>query len=237
MLHCGFVLSKIQKRGGLPCGVDKWKIGTAAGGLNDVDLYKFQSMKTVLTLILALAGYFFSSAQPSERVVRVLPFPVAIDAVLKDFPSNLQHITGELLLAQGEIDSYVSIVELEGAQHCVITRYHSTRDTTASWQANMFSSDDFVKASRQYHDLFRKLESCSVQLEDSTVVFFTGTWAPAKEEVPFTASTFTLRTGDWRYKEVRVELELVYLMADWAVRINIISKKADDEVGGVAGGQ
>jgi len=25
---------------------------------------------------------------------------------------------------------------------------------------------------------------------------------------------------------------LVYLLADWAVRINIISKKRDDEVGG-----
>ena len=34
------------------------------------------------------------------------------------------------------------------------------------------------------------------------------------------------------YGEVRVELELVYLLADWGVHINIVSKKADDAVGG-----
>jgi hypothetical protein len=39
-------------------------------------------------------------------------------------------------------------------------------------------------------------------------------------------------TGDWRYKEVKVELELVYLLADWAVNINIVSKRRDDEIGG-----
>jgi hypothetical protein len=39
-------------------------------------------------------------------------------------------------------------------------------------------------------------------------------------------------TGDWRYKDVKVELELVYLLADWAVNINIVSKLRDDEVGG-----
>jgi hypothetical protein len=164
--------------------------------------------------------------------IKVLAFPAAIDAVMRDFPNNLRNITGELLLAQGETDNYASIVELEGAENCRITRYHSTEDTTASWQANMFSSDDFGKAARQYHELFGKLKQCSVQLEDSTIVFFEGAWEPAKEDIPFTTSTLRLRSGDWRYKEVKVELELVYLMADWAVHINIVSKKRDDEVGG-----
>jgi hypothetical protein len=48
----------------------------------------------------------------------------------------------------------------------------------------------------------------------------------------FTTSTLRLMTGDWRYKDVKVELELVYLLADWAVNINIVSKLRDDEVGG-----
>jgi hypothetical protein len=30
---------------------------------------------------------------------------------------------------------------------------------------------------------------------------------------------------------VEVELELVYELADWAVNINIVTKKPDDEVG------
>jgi hypothetical protein len=30
---------------------------------------------------------------------------------------------------------------------------------------------------------------------------------------------------------VKIEIELVYLLADWAVNINIHTKKRDDEVG------
>jgi hypothetical protein len=30
---------------------------------------------------------------------------------------------------------------------------------------------------------------------------------------------------------VKVELELVYQLADWAVNINIVTKRPDDEVG------
>ena len=69
-------------------------------------------------------------------------------------------------------------------------------------------------------------------LADSSLILLEGNWEPAKEGVAFTTSTLRLKTNDWRYHEVKVELELVYLLADWAVQINIVSKKPDDEVGG-----
>ena len=56
---------------------------------------------------------------------RVRPFPAVINAVLADFPNELRHITGELLLAQGEFENYASMVELPGAENCTVTRYHS----------------------------------------------------------------------------------------------------------------
>jgi hypothetical protein len=165
--------------------------------------------------------------------IRVLPFPVVIDVVLRDFPNNLRNITGELLLAQGDIENYASIVQLPDAENCTITRYHSKEDTTASWQAKMYTSDEFGKAAGQYHDLFRKLQSCYITLADGNIAYLQGVWEPAKEGAAFTTSTLRLNNGDWRYREVKVEVELVYLLADWAVHINIVSKKPDDEIGSV----
>ena len=96
----------------------------------------------------------------------------------------------------------------------------------------MFVSEDFAAASAEYHTLFRKLQRCYLRLVDGSVVYLNGDWEPAGESASFTTSTLRLTTGDWRYKEVKVELELAYLMPEWAVRINIVSKKRDDEVGG-----
>lgn len=163
---------------------------------------------------------------------RVAPFQEVIQAVLQDFPFNLRNITGVLVLAQGEFENYASLVQLSEAERCIITRYHSADDTTVSWQAKMYNSDEFATAARQYRELYNKLEHCYLKLVDGSVVYLQGVWEPAREDAPFTTSTLRLSTGDWRYKEVKVEVELVYLLAEWGVNINIVTKKRDDEVGG-----
>jgi hypothetical protein len=188
----------------------------------------------MITLAGALMAFFSSWAQPDTVVVpRAVAFPGAIEAVLHDFPNNLRHITGELLLAQGEIDTYASTVEPPGAESCAITRYHSHSDSTASWQAKMYSGEDFDKASRAYRALYVQLQSCYLLLPDSSMVFLKGQWEPAREEISFTTSTLKLNTGDERYREVQVDLELLYQVSNWVVNINIVSKKPDDEIGGL----
>ena len=197
------------------------------------------------SLVLAEAGRpvirmdsaaFTDSAARADSVlrtrVRVVAFHSAIDSVLRDFPYNLRHITGEVVLAQGEFENYASLVMVPEAQSCVVTRYHSADDTTASWQAKMFTGDDFDEANREYQQLYRQLKTCYVKLVDGSIVYLDGKWEPAKSGVSFTTSTLRLMTGAWQYREVKVELELVYLVADWDVNINIVSKRRDDEVGG-----
>ena len=185
-------------------------------------------MKAIVTLTMAVLASFpvYSQSAPSDS------FHAVIDSVLRDFPSNLRHITGDLELAQGEFENYASTVELPGAEHCIITRWHSVEDTTASWQAQMFKGEDFGEASRRYRELFRRLQGCYLKLVDGSVFYLAGDWEPATEEASFTTSTLRVKTGDERYREVKVELELVFLVTDWAVQINIVSKKRDDEVGG-----
>ena len=202
-------------------------------------------MKPILTLTAAILAFSFLRAQAplshddsavlAEAVfppTRVMDLPSVIDAVLQDFPNNLRHISGELVLAQGEFENYASVLTLQDAQDCIVTRWHSKRDTTASWQVKLFTSDDYAAAEKQYRRLYGQLKMCHMTLGDSSLVLLGGNWSPAKEGMAFTTSTLRLKTDDWRYREVKIDLELVYQLADWAVQINIVSKRPDDEVGG-----
>lgn len=201
-------------------------------------------MKPILTLavtVLAFSSLFAQaplthddSAVLAEAgaLPRVADFPTVIDAVLQDFPNNLRHISGELVMAQGEFENYASVLTLPDAQECIVTRWHSKRDTTASWQAKMFTSDDYSAAEKRYHRLYLQLKGCHMTLADSSLILLEGNWEPAREGVAFTTSTLRLKTDDWRYREVKIDVELVYQLADWAVQINIVSKRPDDEVGG-----
>jgi len=196
---------------------------------------RFKATMTLITAIVISSASYAQQATIADTVASV-SFPSVIDAVLRDFPNSLRNITGELVLAQGEFENYASMLALPESQHCLITRWHSTQDTTVSWQATMLTTDDFGKADHAYRDLYRKLQQCYIQLVDGTIVYLKGSWEPAKEGASFTTSTLRLTVDDQRYREVRVELELVYQLAEWGVNINIFSKKPDDEPGsGTAG--
>jgi hypothetical protein len=201
-------------------------------------------MKPITTLTAAVLAFFSLHAQmPLTRddsavlaeavypATRVLELPLVIDAVLQDFPNDLRHISGELVMAQGEFENYASVLALPDARDCIVTRWHSKRDTTASWQARVYTSDDYAAAEKQYRRLYTQLKACHLTLADSSLIFLEGNWAPAKEGAAFTTSTLRLKTDDWRYRKVQIDLELVYQLADWAVQINIVSKRPDDEIG------
>jgi hypothetical protein len=170
----------------------------------------------------------FSTVQ-AQNAPATPSFPQVIDLVLRDFPDNLRHITGELVLAEGEVESYTSIVALPESENCIVNHYHSRQDTSVSWQAKMLVTDDFGKADHVYRELYRKLQQCYIQLMDGTIVYLKGSWSPAKEDAPFTTSTLRLTIDDQRYRGVRVELGLVYALAQWDVSINIFSRSTDDE--------
>ena len=205
-------------------------------------------MRSILTLTLAVTATLTSFAQTGPLVkdpppveahdsllpnahIGVRPFNTVIDAVLRDLPFSLVHITGELVLAQGEFENYASTLELPDAESCIVTRYHSTEDTTVSWQAKMGTRDDYSSAARLYKELYRKLSQSYVKLVDGSIIYLQGEYEPARENASFTTSTLHVQTGDPAYREVKIELELVYQLADWAVNVNIHTKKRDDEVG------
>jgi hypothetical protein len=157
-------------------------------------------------------------------------FSKVISTVLMDYPYNFKNITGRLELAQAEIENYQSSVSLPGAASCMVTRYHSKLDTTCSWQALLFRSEEFKDAARQYQQAYRQLNNSNIKLVDGSVLFLKGQYEDAKEELDFVTSSLKLQTGDERFKNVKVEVEMHYRMSEWIVYVNVVSKLPDDEV-------
>lgn len=192
-------------------------------------------MKNILTLALAMVATASMQAQFSLFAHKTghnsdPGFSKAVETVLGDFPYNFKHITGDLVLAEGEMEQYASTITLPGSVHCVIGRYHSVLDTTASWQALMFSGESFEDAAREYQRLYRQLKGCRVKMVDGSAFYLYGDYEAPSESMDFVTSDLRVQTSDHRFKEFKVELEIRYQMPEWVVNINMVSKKKDSEM-------
>lgn len=185
-------------------------------------------MKIALNFLLPLLATGTLYAQPADIKT---PFSQAIETILADFPANYIHITGDLLLSEAEMDQYTCTVNLPGAESSMIGHYHSRHDSTASWQAVMFHSDDFVRAARAYKRIFHDLKKCSLPFVDGSLFYLEGSLEPANEDRIFVTSELRLGIPDFRYDRFRVQVELLYKIDQWVVNLNMSNKKEDDEVG------
>jgi hypothetical protein len=186
-----------------------------------------QKMITLLVFIASLSTQaqlkLFDKKDPST-------FHKAVQVIISDFPYNYKHITGELVDKQGDFEQYASTVRLPGAQSCVIGYYHSSLDTTASWQALMLSTEEFKEAAQEYKRLYHELKSCKMKTADGSAYYMAGTYEAPAEETDFVTSTLVIETGDERFLEFKIEVELLYQLDKWIVNVNMVSKKKDDEV-------
>jgi len=188
-------------------------------------------MKKGTTLFAFILTGIFARAQqkPVEKPV-TSGFVRAVEMVLSDYPSNYKHITGDLVLSQGEFEQYASTVMLPGSESCLVGRYHSTLDTTASWQAFMYSSEEFDLAAAEYKQLFHQLKDCHLKMSDGSIYYLDGQFEKATNDMPFVSSALRVQTADERYKEFKIEIELLYQVDKWVVNINMVSKKDDSEM-------
>ncbi|MBC8035244.1 MAG: hypothetical protein H7Y03_13930 [Chitinophagaceae bacterium] len=177
--------------------------------------------------MIAFTASTFALGQTSSPSPETHSFTGTIEKVLHDFPHNLRSISGAFIVAQAGVENYESLVEMPGSEQCYIARYSSVEDTTASWQARMYRDDDFKRAATHYRELYQKLKACHLRLVDGSLIFLNGEWDAPKEENDFTMSTLRLITGDERYKEVKIDIEMLYQFPEWVININIVSKKKD----------
>jgi len=184
--------------------------------------------KTALLLFLILSAtlgrsQFYKSLLPSTE------FTSALEKIVLDFRLNYKTIQGDPVNKEGNVETFESIIKIPGAKECIITKFNSVIDTSASWQALMYSGDDYNKAVKTYENVFRLVKKSQVKWIDRSSVGFAGEMEKPKEEIRFTVSTLHFEIDDPRYENFLAEVEIVPSLEGWEVRLNLHSKGSDAE--------
>ncbi len=186
-------------------------------------------MRKLLTLSMALLLIqALSQAQLINKVLPTSQFTSTVARVVESFQNNYGSIQGDALPADDDRDVYQSTIQLPGASRCVIYRFHSVEDTTASWQALLYSGDDFKEASKVYKTSFRQLKQAKFN-DGLSQHSLGGEMVPPTESLRFTTSVLRPAVEQGIYKNFIAEVEMINTMDGWIVQLNLHSRKDDDK--------
>ena len=173
-------------------------------------------MKTLLISCLFILAFHVTNAQSQEAV-----FNKAFAKLLSDYPQSFKNIRGELILEDEDEQRYISIVELPGAQDCLVSLPVSGEKRKAKWEALFFTSASFDEAVQQYKSLHQQLMKVGIKFSTKTTTRLKGAYANPVSGEPFTISVYTLTPSTGAYRRIRVELELVQILEEWRVNLRI----------------
>jgi hypothetical protein len=183
--------------------------------------------KHVFALVLLCAVATASSAQLYKSFLPSPQFTKALETIVLDFRLDYKNIQGSLVESLGQVDTYESTVKIPGSANCRILRFHSAMDTTACFQAMVYSGDDYKEAVRAYENTVRLVKKSNMHWVDRSIISFKGELVAAREDLRFTTSRLMLTLDDERYKGFKAEIELVATQLDhWEVQLNL-SKEID----------
>lgn len=186
-------------------------------------------MQKLLTLSAAML--LFANTSHSQLLSKVIPpsaFSQSVSAIVENYSNNYHQIQGESLPADEDRDIFLSTVSLPGTSKCVIYRFHSEQDTTASWQALLYSGEDYKEAVKAYKNSFRQLKQTKFNV-GITKVSFEGELEAPSEALRFTSSVLRPSVTSGVYKNFIAEIELLNSIDGWTVQLSLHSRKADTE--------
>jgi len=184
-------------------------------------------MKTAL-LTLALFAMHSSYSQFYKSVLPSPAFSDSLKIIVLDYQNNFYGIQDRKVSNSGEADIYSSKHCLPGSIECIIYRFNSVEDTTASFQAIMYKGENYKDASRIYKNTYRLVNKSRIDSRSLSSGFI-GKMEDPTDEIRFTSSLLRLGTYDSLYKNFVAEVELVNNYEDWEVRLNLHYKRNDTE--------
>jgi hypothetical protein len=190
-------------------------------------------MKKTILLHFIIFCTVFTQAQSIKPVSKDHSFQDSLNMVVVDFKNNFRNIQSNPLPAEIDADTYQSTICLPGATHCVIMRYHSVVDNSASWQAILYTGESYEEAVNTYKKIFDLIKKSKIKGIDLGPAGFEGSLENPDENVRFTVSSLRLKAADTRYKNFTADVEIVGNYDGWEVHLNLYNKKKDTDGGNV----
>jgi hypothetical protein len=144
------------------------------------------------------------------------------------FQNNYYPIQGSALGAQADVDTYESKATVPGAAKTMLYRFHSVIDTTASWQAVMYSGYNFKEAAKIYKNIFRYVNKAHFKIDDFNFGF-SGDMEEPTESLRFSVSTLKAVSDNPAFEHFIAEVEITNSFVGWEVHLNLENKKNDKD--------
>ena len=122
-------------------------------------------LKTKL-LVLAFAGFFLPRLSQAQLKIPGLGNPDvrnALEQVIGDFPLHFSTLKGEIINTNPQTVEYESLLTFKSAEKNIIVQ-HSGTQPVFSWQAVMFTAEEFADAEKKYKTLFNQLKGMNLKL-------------------------------------------------------------------------
>lgn len=188
-----------------------------------------QMKKTVKTLVLfTILSVFSFSVMGQLKLPVANGFTADMKKVIEDYPSRFIHIMGEVKVQHEQTTEYECNLKINGAEEATITRYSSKRDGVVSWDAVMFTTDDFEDAKKKYKSYFSQLNNLGVTLGKDHFRL-RGVYEIPADDKKFNSILFTIEPTAPDIKKVKVELTLQYKAPmDWQVKVLVYDRERED---------
>jgi hypothetical protein len=155
-------------------------------------------------------------------------FTADMKKVIEDYPSRFIHLMGEVKVQHEQSTDYECNLKINGAEEATITRYSSKRDGVVSWEAVMFTTDDFEDAKKKYKSYFSQLNNLGVTLGKDHFRL-RGVYEIPADDKKFNSILFTIEPTAPDIKKVKVELTLQYKAPmDWQVKVLVYDRERED---------
>ena len=192
--------------------------------LNPVQMKKTVKILVIFTMLAAMPVLV-----PAQIKLPVANgFTADLKKVIEDYPSRFIHLMGEMKAQHEQTTEYFCNLKVNGAEEATIIRYSSKREGVVSWEAVMFTSDDFEGAKKKYKSYFNQLNNLGVTLGKDHFRI-RGSYENPAEENKFNSIFFAFEPTAPDIKKVKVELTLQYKAPmDWQVKVLVYDKERED---------
>lgn len=154
-------------------------------------------------------------------------FSVNFEKVVQAYRTNFHSIQGDPVPSDNEKVVFKSKLTVPGSLHAMIYRFQSRQDSSASWQAVLYTGEDQKAALKSYKQLCRQVNRMRV----GGIGIFKGDYEAPDPNLRFAGSVFKLETEDDVYRNFYAEVDLL-MNADeeWEVHLNLVRKKDDQDM-------
>lgn len=169
------------------------------------------------------------NAQPKLPFHKTAPsIKPAIEQVARDFYENFGNIIGDTINQTGSSIEFKSRIAPPESLVTSITKY--VDPYSYSWQSTMFESEDFHEAVSKYKEYFKQLNGCKLTFYDKTSYNLSGNYDMPDESRSFASSILKLDGTNPDLQLFTVEVALNYSMPEWAVKVMVYEKVADNKI-------